>query len=39
MESRYKKNRGYTYGNMIVAQDDMTVSELTEGALGMRTFF
>ena len=31
MESRYKKNRGYTYGSMIVAQDDTTVSELTEG--------
>nr|DAO32065.1 MAG TPA: hypothetical protein [Caudoviricetes sp.] len=31
MESRYKKNRGYTYGSMIVTQDDTTVSELTEG--------
>ena len=33
MESRYKKNRGYTYGNMIITQDDddTTVSELTEG--------
>ena len=31
MESRYKRDHGYSYGEMIQKQDALTVSELTEG--------
>ena len=31
MESRYKKDNGYTYGEMITTQDNTTVEELTLG--------
>lgn len=31
MKSRYEKQYGYTYESMITAQDEETVSELTEG--------